>query len=57
MFSLQSVEWNDETLEEQGGDDTVPAATDDTCMENAERKENTVMCTEENEWDRLLRVR
>ena len=56
-FWLQSLEWNDETTEEQGGAE-LPVVVDETCGQNPERKEdNVINVTEENEWDRLLRVR
>ena len=54
----QAVEWNDEPTEEQGGAESPPVVTDDICAQNSERKEdNAVTGTEENEWDRLLRLR
>ncbi|KAJ6393894.1 hypothetical protein OIU77_023184 [Salix suchowensis] len=57
LGSVKSLEWNDETTEEQGGAES-PVLVDDTCGQNPERKEdNVVNVTEENEWDRLLRVR
>lgn len=56
MFN-QSIEWNEEPIEEQGVE-SPPGASDDICAQNTERKEdNVVNATEENEWDRLLRLR
>lgn len=53
----QSIEWNEEPIEEQGAE-SPPGASDDICAQNTERKEdNMVNGTEENEWDRLLRLR
>uniref|UniRef100_A0A6N2JZ03 Protein CHROMATIN REMODELING 4 n=1 Tax=Salix viminalis TaxID=40686 RepID=A0A6N2JZ03_SALVM len=57
LGSVKSLEWNDETTEEQGGAE-LPVVVDETCGQNPERKEdNVINVTEENEWDRLLRVR
>lgn len=54
----QSLEWNDEPTEEQGGAEASPGVNDDICTQSSERKDdNIVTVTEENEWDRLLRVR
>lgn len=58
IFCLnQSLDWNDEPAEEHGAGES-PHGTDDICAQNSERKEdNAVIGSEENEWDRLLRVR
>lgn len=38
--------------------ESPPDGTDDTCPQNSEKREdNTVNVNEENEWDKLLRVR
>ncbi|XP_038691131.1 protein CHROMATIN REMODELING 4-like isoform X2 [Tripterygium wilfordii] len=53
-----SLEWNDENTEEQGGSESPTVVADDVSVQNSERQEeNLVTVTEENEWDRLLRVR
>ncbi|KAK4399540.1 protein CHROMATIN REMODELING 4 [Sesamum angolense] len=53
-----SLEWNDECAEEQAGTVSVPVGTNDTSAQSSEKKdENLVGINEENEWDRLLRVR
>ncbi|XP_054778799.1 protein CHROMATIN REMODELING 4 isoform X2 [Prosopis cineraria] len=58
LGSVKSLEWNDEPAEEQGLGESPPCGTDDVSTQNSERKEdNMVNGTEENEWDRLLRVR
>lgn len=56
-LSAQSLEWNDEATEEQGGTESPPVVTDDVSAQNSEKKEDNVVGTEENEWDKLLRVR
>ncbi|GAV81101.1 SNF2_N domain-containing protein/Helicase_C domain-containing protein/Chromo domain-containing protein/PHD domain-containing protein/DUF1087 domain-containing protein [Cephalotus follicularis] len=57
LGSVKSLEWNDETTEEHGAE-SPPIVTDDISVQNSERREDTVVTgTEENEWDRLLRVR
>ncbi|XP_052203689.1 protein CHROMATIN REMODELING 4 isoform X3 [Diospyros lotus] len=58
LGSVKSLEWNDEPLEEHGGLESPPILADDPCEQNPKKKEDTpVNSTEENEWDRLLRVR
>ncbi|KAJ9168494.1 hypothetical protein P3X46_020009 [Hevea brasiliensis] len=58
LGSVKSVEWNDETAEEQVGAESPPVVADDICGQNPDNKEdNVVTSTEENEWDRLLRSR
>lgn len=60
LFSWwQATEWNEETTEEQGGAAESPAvAADDSSAQNSDKKEdNAATVTEENEWDRLLRLR
>lgn len=52
------MDWNDELNEEQGGADMLPSVAGDGCEQASEAKEdNAISGTEENEWDRLLRVR
>ncbi|OVA03206.1 SNF2-related [Macleaya cordata] len=58
LGSVKSVEWNDEPTEEQGGTELAPAVPGDVSVQSPEKKEdNAVSSTEENEWDRLLRLR
>ncbi|XP_039036890.1 protein CHROMATIN REMODELING 4-like isoform X3 [Hibiscus syriacus] len=58
LGSVKSVEWNDETTEEPGGGESPPAVADDIAEQTFEKKEENVLNgTEENEWDKLLRVR
>ncbi|MBA0717162.1 hypothetical protein Golax_004999 [Gossypium laxum] len=58
LGSVKSVEWNDETTEEPGGGESPPAVADDILEQTSEKKEDNVLNgTEENEWDKLLRVR
>lgn len=52
------MEWNEETTEEQGGAESPAVATDDISAQSSEKKEDSAaIAPEENEWDRLLRVR
>lgn len=54
----QPVEWNEETAEEQVGAESPALVTDDTDEHSLERKDDDVVSfTEENDWDRLLRMR
>ncbi|GMJ00626.1 chromatin remodeling 4, PICKLE RELATED 1 [Hibiscus trionum] len=58
LGSVKSVEWNDETTEEPGGGESPPDVADDISEQTSEKKEENVLNgTEENEWDKLLRVR
>ncbi|KAL5975779.1 hypothetical protein ACLOJK_020106 [Asimina triloba] len=58
LGSVKSIEWNDEPTEEQGGTELAPGMTNDVGAPNSDKKEdNTISNIEENEWDRLLRVR
>uniref|UniRef100_A0A2N9IWR4 CHD3-type chromatin-remodeling factor PICKLE n=1 Tax=Fagus sylvatica TaxID=28930 RepID=A0A2N9IWR4_FAGSY len=58
LGTVKAVEWNDEPTEEQGGAESPPVVTDDICAQNSDRKEDSVVTgIEENEWDRLLRLR
>ncbi|XVE94276.1 hypothetical protein REPUB_Repub01dG0267500 [Reevesia pubescens] len=58
LGSVKSVEWNDETTDEPGGGESPPAVADDISVQNFEKKEDSVLNgIEENEWDRLLRLR
>ncbi|XP_038995425.1 protein CHROMATIN REMODELING 4-like isoform X2 [Hibiscus syriacus] len=58
LGSIKSVEWNDETTEEPGGGESPPAVAGDISEQTLEKKEeNMLNGTEENEWDKLLRVR
>ncbi|XVF46045.1 hypothetical protein PTKIN_Ptkin02bG0256400 [Pterospermum kingtungense] len=58
LGSVKSVEWNDEATDEPGGGESPPAVVDGISVQNSEKKEDNVLNgTEENEWDKLLRVR
>ncbi|CAA0825370.1 Protein CHROMATIN REMODELING 4 [Striga hermonthica] len=60
LGSVKSLEWNDEPTEDhQAGNISASAAADDETNEPTSEKKavNSDGTTEENEWDRLLRVR
>ncbi|KAI3798449.1 hypothetical protein L1987_33725 [Smallanthus sonchifolius] len=60
LGSVKSLDWNDESTEEQGGSEPLVDVIDDASVENSEKKDdnnNSGNVVEENEWDRLLRVR
>ncbi|CDY68094.1 BnaCnng57570D, partial [Brassica napus] len=58
LGSVKPVEWNEETAEEQVGAESPPLVADDTDEHSSERKDDDVVTfTEENDWDRLLRMR
>lgn len=55
---IQSLDWNDELNDEPGETELLPSIAGDACEQSSEAKEdNTINVTEENEWDRLLRLR
>uniref|UniRef100_A0A1J3EE40 Protein CHROMATIN REMODELING 4 n=1 Tax=Noccaea caerulescens TaxID=107243 RepID=A0A1J3EE40_NOCCA len=58
LGSVKPVEWNEETAEEQVGVESPALVTDDTGEQSSEKKDDdAVNYIEENEWDRLLRMR
>ncbi|XP_073129649.1 protein CHROMATIN REMODELING 4-like isoform X2 [Henckelia pumila] len=58
LGSVKSFEWNDESTEEQTGMGSGPVTDINTTAPISENKDdNSVGIIEENEWDRLLRVR
>ncbi|XP_020532268.1 protein CHROMATIN REMODELING 4 isoform X2 [Amborella trichopoda] len=59
LGSVKSVEWNDrDASEEQDGMDLLPNVVGDAGTQSSERKADpTSSNPDENEWDRLLRVR
>ncbi|XP_047948153.1 protein CHROMATIN REMODELING 4-like isoform X1 [Salvia hispanica] len=58
LGSVKSIEWNDEPVEEQAGTVADPSAINDASEHRFEKKvDNLVIINEENEWDKLLRVR
>lgn len=58
LGSVKAVEWNEETTEEQGGGESPNVVADDCSALNTEKEDiNMVNNVEENEWDRLLRLR
>ncbi|KAJ8459011.1 hypothetical protein OPV22_031937 [Ensete ventricosum] len=58
LGTVKSVDWNDDTNEEPDGTDLLSGVVGDGSEQKSEGKEdNAAGGTEENEWDRLLRVR
>ncbi|KAK4748079.1 hypothetical protein SAY87_014665 [Trapa incisa] len=58
LGSVKSLEWNDDLVEEPGGE-SPPVETNGVGASNSSNKkdENASHAPEENEWDKLLRVR
>ncbi|KAK9133798.1 hypothetical protein Scep_013326 [Stephania cephalantha] len=54
LGSVKSLEWNDDTTEEPGTTESPP---DDASVQISEKTDDQPLAAEENEWDRLLRVR
>ncbi|PKA62833.1 CHD3-type chromatin-remodeling factor PICKLE [Apostasia shenzhenica] len=58
LGSLKSLDWNDEQLnEELDGTEMITKLAGDGCDPTLTKEENKNTLTEENEWDKLLRVR
>ncbi|KAJ0980823.1 hypothetical protein J5N97_009078 [Dioscorea zingiberensis] len=58
LGSVKSLEWNEDSNEDVGGTESSPNEVGDGPEQAPEIKEdNATGVTEENEWDRLLRVR
>ncbi|KAG7532703.1 Zinc finger FYVE/PHD-type [Arabidopsis thaliana x Arabidopsis arenosa] len=58
LGTVKPVEWNEETADEHVGAESPALVTDDTDEQSSERKDDDVVNSiEENEWDRLLRMR
>ncbi|KAG6526841.1 protein CHROMATIN REMODELING 4-like isoform X3 [Zingiber officinale] len=58
LGSVKSVDWNDDINEEADGMEMLPGVTGEDGEHKSEAKEdNAVGSAEENEWDKLLRVR
>ncbi|GJS13973.1 chromatin remodeling 4-like protein isoform X1 [Tanacetum coccineum] len=58
LGSVKSLDWNEEPVDEQGGTELSSAIIDGTTIQNFEKEEDiSENVTDENEWDRLLRVR
>ena len=62
LFSLlasvkQSIDWNDELNDDPGTNEDIPNIDNDGCERASESKQGAATRAEENEWDKLLRVR
>lgn len=58
LGAVKSLDWNDDVNDEAGGTELLPDIDGDALEEPSEAKEdNIINVTEENEWDRLLRLR
>ncbi|WOK91835.1 hypothetical protein Cni_G00526 [Canna indica] len=58
LGSVKAMDWNDDINEEPDGTELLHGVAGDGCEQISEPKEdNQVGGTEENEWDRLLRLR
>ncbi|ONK74827.1 uncharacterized protein A4U43_C03F10540 [Asparagus officinalis] len=58
LGSVKSLDWNDELNDEPGGTELLTSLAGDACEQSSEAKEdNAINVTEENEWDKLLRLR
>jgi hypothetical protein len=53
----QSIDWNDELNDDTGTNEDIPDMDNDGCDQASEPKQGAATLAEENEWDKLLRVR
>ncbi|XP_062186897.1 protein CHROMATIN REMODELING 4-like [Phragmites australis] len=57
LGTVKSIDWNDELNDDPGTNDDIPHIDDDGCEQASEPKQGAATRAEENEWDKLLRVR
>lgn len=53
----QALDWNEETNEESATADATPDTAGEGAEDNELKDKNITNVKEENEWDKLLRVR
>ncbi|OEL34683.1 Protein CHROMATIN REMODELING 4 [Dichanthelium oligosanthes] len=57
LGTVKSIDWNDELNDDPGTNEDIPSADNDGCEQASESKQGAATRAEENEWDKLLRVR
>ena len=53
----QSIDWNDDINDDPGAAEDIPNIDNDGCEQASETKHDAANPVEENEWDKLLRLR
>ncbi|CAN6168169.1 unnamed protein product [Urochloa humidicola] len=57
LGTVKSIDWNDELNDDPGTNEDIPSIDNDGCEQVSELKQGAGTRAEENEWDKLLRVR
>ncbi|XP_062189037.1 protein CHROMATIN REMODELING 4-like [Phragmites australis] len=57
LGTVKSIDWNDELNDDPGPNEDIPHIDNDGCELASESKQGAATRAEENEWDKLLRVR
>ncbi|KAF0908181.1 hypothetical protein E2562_023810, partial [Oryza meyeriana var. granulata] len=57
LGTVKSIDWNDEPNDDPGATEDIPNIDNDGCEQASETKQDAANRVEENEWDKLLRVR
>lgn len=57
LGTVKSIDWNDELNDDPGATEDIPNIDNDGCEQASEAKQDAANRVEENEWDKLLRVR
>uniref|UniRef100_A0A0D9WZ32 Protein CHROMATIN REMODELING 4 n=1 Tax=Leersia perrieri TaxID=77586 RepID=A0A0D9WZ32_9ORYZ len=57
LGTVKSIDWNDELNDDPGATEDIPNNDNDGCEQASETKQDAASRVEENEWDKLLRVR
>ncbi|KAF8700851.1 hypothetical protein HU200_034217 [Digitaria exilis] len=57
LGTVKSIDWNDELNDDPGTNEDIPNIDNDGCEPVSDSKQGAATRAEENEWDKLLRVR
>ncbi|XP_039796181.1 protein CHROMATIN REMODELING 4-like isoform X2 [Panicum virgatum] len=57
LGTVKSIDWNDELNDDPGTNEDIPNIDNGGCEQASESKQGAATRAEENEWDKLLRVR
>ncbi|SPT17616.1 unnamed protein product [Triticum aestivum] len=57
LGTVKSIDWNDDINDDPGAAEDIPNIDNDGCEQASETKHDAANPVEENEWDKLLRLR
>lgn len=57
LGTVKSIDWNDDVNDDPGATEDIPNSDNDGCEQASETKQDASNPVEENEWDKLLRLR